>query len=79
MLFRSRGRGGVVQGTYWTHEEVDPSGSVVARYESYEEMDGKGHLRCGWRKYDSLGHFVEGQIFVGGWSSTSGSQPNRAA
>ena len=68
LLARSLGRGGVIHGTYWTHEEVDPSESVVARYESYEERDGKGHVQCGWRKYDSRGHLVDGRTLVGGWS-----------
>src|SRR3954463_6507836 len=33
-LVRSRGRGGSMWGEYWTHEEVDPSGTVIARSES---------------------------------------------
>ena len=34
VLVRSRACGGVLQGTYWTHEEVDPSGFVVAQYDT---------------------------------------------
>ncbi len=79
VLVRSRACGGVVHGTYWTHEEVDPSGFVVAQYDSYEERDGKGHLQCGWRKYDSTGSLVDGQTFVGGWSDQDQTKPNRAA
>ena len=79
VLVRSRACGGVLQGTYWTHEEVDPSGFVVARYETYEERDGKGHLQCGWRKYDRQGHLVDGQTFVGGWSNKDQAKPHRAA
>ena len=79
LLVRARSRGGVIQGTYWTHEEVDPSGAVVAYYESYEEAEGKGYIQCGWSKYDSFGHLVDGQTLVDGWSPRDRAHPNRAA
>ena len=68
ILLRSRGRGGLIQGVYWTHEEVDPSGSVIARYESYDEVNSNGETQCGWRKYDSLGNLVDEQTFAESWS-----------
>ena len=66
-------------GEYWTHEEVDHSGTVVARYESYEEVDARGQVQCGWRKYDRQGHLVDGQTFAGGWSNMDQAKPHRAA
>ena len=78
-LVRSRGRGGPMWGEYWTHEEVDAHGNIIARYESYEEADAHGHARRGWRKYDSLGHLVEVQTVSASWSVQSGNQPPFAA
>lgn len=79
VLVRSRTVGGLMHGTYWTHEQVDETSVVVARYESYEEADGKGQVQCGWRKYDSAGSIVDGQTFAGGWPLKGSAQPHRAA
>jgi hypothetical protein len=78
-LVRSRGRGGPMWGEYWTHEELDPSGTVMARYESYEEVDARGQVRCGWRKYDASGRFVNEQTIAARGSVRSGQQPRLAA
>src|SRR5215213_4739452 len=40
-LVRSRGRGGPMWGEYWTHEEINECGSVIARYESCEELNAR--------------------------------------
>ena len=79
VLVRSRTVGGLMRGTYWTHEEADQNGSVVARYESYEEADNKGQVQCGWRKYDSAGCLVDEQTFSGGWSTKDSMPPHQAA
>src|SRR5215210_4500366 len=78
-LVRSRGRGGLMWGEYWTHEEVDVHGNVIARYESYEEVDAHGHARRGWRKFDSLGKFTDLQTVSESWSVQSRNQPPFAA
>jgi len=58
MLIRSRARGGIIYGVYWTHHEVDRVGAVVALYETYDERDGKGHPHSGWRKYGRFNRLV---------------------
>ena len=78
-LVRSRGRGGPMWGEYWTHEEVDPSGTIIARYESYDEVDTRGQVRCGWRKYDASGSLVDQQALSASRSVRSGQQPRLAA
>ncbi len=62
VFIRSRSRGGPMRGIYWTHEEVDQSGTVIARYESYEQVDRSGRVRRGWRKYDASGCLIGQQI-----------------
>jgi hypothetical protein len=47
---RSRSRGGLERAEYWTHEEYDLTGCLVARYESFEEVDAAGETRSGWCK-----------------------------
>ena len=79
VLFRSRSRGGVMRGTYWTHEEVDLSGTMVARYESYDEIGSTGQVQCGWCKYDSQGVLIGQQTCGRGWSVRDRTQPRRAA
>ena len=79
VLIRSRARGGVWRGVYWTHEQMDQSGSVAARYESSEEVSRTGQVQCGWRKYDSFGTLVDEQIFAESWPLTAGTQPHEAA
>jgi hypothetical protein len=79
LLVRSRGRGGPMWGDYWTHEEVDQGGIVIARYESFEEMDARGQVRCGWRKYDASGSLVHEQTISARGSVRSGQQPRFAA
>jgi hypothetical protein len=61
---RSRSRGGALRGTFWTHEEYDADGRLVARYESFREFDAAaGTSRNGWVKYDADGWVVdEGRI-----------------
>lgn len=49
---RSRSRGGLCRAEYWTHEEYDLHGRLVARYESFEESSPAGETRSGWRKFD---------------------------
>ena len=78
-LVRSRGRGGPTWGDYWTHEEVDQGGIVIARYESFEEVDAQGQVRCGWRKYDVSGTLVDEQTIAARGSVRSGQQPQVAA
>ena len=72
VLVRSRGCGGAMWGDYWSHQEVDGFGTMVARYESYAEVDTEGQVQCGWRKYDSSGNIIEAQTF-----SAIGSIPSR--
>ena len=62
VLIRSRGCGGTMWGDFWTHEEVDQSGNVVARYETYERVDQNGQVRRGWRKYDTSGCLLDQRI-----------------
>ena len=78
-LVRSRGRGGSMWGEYWTHEEVDSSGTIIARYESYDEVDARGQVRCGWRKYDASGHLVEVRTVSVSWSVQTATRPASAA
>ena len=78
-LVRSRGRGGPMWGEYWTHEEVDPSGTVMARYESYDEVDARGQVRCGWRTYDASGCLIAQHTIPDSGSVRSGQQPRLAA
>jgi hypothetical protein len=49
---RSRSRGGLNRAEYWTHEEYDPLGRLVACYDNFEEVDAAGRTRSGWRKLD---------------------------
>ena len=79
VLIRSRGRGGQMWGEYWTHEEVDQRGTVIARYESYDEVDARGQVRCGWRKYDASGHLVEARAVSASWSVRTAKPPASAA
>jgi hypothetical protein len=58
-LVRSRARGGLFRGEYWEHEEVDPTGKLVARYESFHELSGGGAAHSGWRKYGPDGALLE--------------------
>jgi len=78
-LVRSRGRGGSMWGEYWTHEEVDQRGRVIARYESSEEVDRAGQVRCGWRKYDASGCFIAQHSIPDSGSVQSRQQPRFAA
>ena len=71
VLTRSRGRGGAMRGEFWSHQEVDQSGAVIACYESHDEVDANGHARRGWRKYDSLGSLVDAQTVSASWSVAS--------
>ncbi len=68
LLLRTRERGGVLWSLSWTHEAVDPSGVVTARYESYHEIDRVGCTRAGWCKYDHAGRLEDERVFVGGWA-----------
>jgi len=79
LLIRSRSRGGLMPGAYWTHDEVDQSGTVIARYESYNEVDHNGLVQCGWRKYDSLGQLVDEQSIPEHWSGEPRWWPQLAA
>jgi hypothetical protein len=79
VLIRSRGRGGALWGDYWSHQEVDGSGTVIASYESYAEVDTQGHVQCGWRKYDSSGNLIEAQTFSASGSIQSSKQRPLAA
>jgi hypothetical protein len=79
VLIRSRGRGGAMWGDYWSHQEVDGSGTVIASYESYAEVDTQGHVQCGWRKYDSSGNLIEAQTFSASGSIQSSKQRPLAA
>ncbi len=65
---RSRSRGGALRGTFWTHEEYDADGRLVARYESFHEFDSAaGTSRSGWVKYDADGWVVdEGRVAASG-------------
>ena len=47
LLVRSRGRGGPMRGEYWTYEEIDEGGNVIARYESYDEIVAEGLAQRG--------------------------------
>jgi hypothetical protein len=58
-LIRSRARGGLFRGEYWEHEELDPTGKLVARYESFHETSGGGSAHSGWRKYAPDGQLLE--------------------
>jgi hypothetical protein len=78
-LVRSRGRGGARWGEYWTHEEVDLNGTVLARYESHEEVDSAGQVQRGWRTYDASGRFVNEQTIPDSGLVHSNSQPRLAA
>lgn len=66
IVVRSRGRAGIVAGTFWDHEEYDAMGRLVARYESFEETNPHGDARrTGWRKYNVVGRLVaEGELPV---------------
>ena len=55
---RSRSRGGAITGIYWTHDQYDPSGRLVARFESFDERN-SGTRRTGWRKYSSDGALLD--------------------
>jgi hypothetical protein len=79
VLIRSRGRGGQMWGEYWTHEEVDQRGTVIARYESHDEVDARGQVRCGWRKYDASDSLVDEQTISASRSVRSRQQPRFAA
>jgi hypothetical protein len=60
---RTRGRGGIVSGVYWEHEERDGTGRLIARYESFDEISATGLRRTGWRKFGGDGKLVgAGQI-----------------
>ena len=67
LLLRSRERGGVLWSLSWTHEQVDQSGAMTARYESYYEIDRVGCPHAGWRKYDHAGQLEDERAFIGGW------------
>ncbi len=68
VLVRSRGRGGRMRGEFWSHQELDGTGAVIASYESYDEVDTHGHVQCGWRKYDAAGLLMEAQTVPESWS-----------
>ena len=78
-LVRSRGRGGPMWGEYWTHEEVDLNGTVVARYECHEEVDSAGQVQRGWRKYDASGCLIAQHTIPDSGSVHSNGQPRFAA
>jgi hypothetical protein len=60
VLIRSRSRAGVVAGQFWTHNEYDAYGRLVARYESFEELNpATRSRRSGWSKYDQDGRLLE--------------------
>ncbi len=79
VLTRSRARGGVIRGEYWSHEELDRSGTVIARYESRDEVDAHGHSQRGWRKYDSTGTLAEERTVSESWPMQPKRQLSRAA
>jgi hypothetical protein len=63
-LVRSRARGGLSRAEYWEHEELDPTGKLVARYESFHEIAGGGSGHSGWRKYAPDGQLLEARELV---------------
>jgi hypothetical protein len=60
---RSRSRGGLMRGTFWEHEEYDPSGVLIARFSSFEETDPTGCTVRGCKKYDAAGQLVDSAEF----------------
>ncbi len=79
VLMRSRARGGLMRAEFWSHQEMDGSGAVVASYESYDEVDAHGQGRCGWRKYDASGCLVAQHSIPDSGLAHSNSQPRFAA
>ena len=66
-------------GEYWTHEEVNQGGTVLARYESYDEVDSAGQVRGGWRTYDASGCLIAQHTIPDSGSVQFGQQPRFAA
>lgn len=82
---QSRSRGGLMSGTFWEHEEYDPSGALIARFSSFEETGPTGCTVRGWKKYDAAGQLVDSAEFENapqfsaGWrvGAQSGAYPER--
>lgn len=55
-----RQKGALAQDDYWTHDELDENGAVVAKYESWHCTSiGTLKTNSGFKKFDAKGTLLE--------------------